>query len=396
MTKKISILIFIIAVVMISMISCRNMSSKPDRVHIEGIENFQPSRTHSEESYLLYYPADIRVSQNVTLVKEVNNKGETLVEYEITDEDFRRVVTHQKPNNLNELYLSFFGEATIDNYFFTYDIRNNHFKKIELDYFDVPVGVDHIKHFGEDVLLQNLVSHKTGDQNLDENGNFSVSMTNVTTEQSFETELGFVPRWAPILQFKKRIIFGTSGYYNEEDEYVAPNIGISSLEEGNIDYLTFNDTKEELFPVYANTDFAYIIGSSGQMYTLDEGFNIQTFKPFEELSFQDYYFYEESNAYLMLNEKKALYSVIGESGTIFGILTLNDHPEFTLLKDSFTEEGKTYNVLYQNSDEEELYIIELGDEMDNVIVLNSHDLTLKYKFPIEQGYLMDFVVKLKK
>ncbi|UTR14755.1 hypothetical protein MM221_19765 [Salipaludibacillus sp. LMS25] len=367
---------------------------KTDRIRIEGIENFEPDRSSSEESYLLYYPADIRVSQNVTLVKEVNNKGDILTEYEIIDEDFRRVVAHQKPNHSNELYLSFFGEATIDNYFYTYDIRNNHFKKIHLDYFDFPVGVDHIKHFGDDVLLQNLVSHKTGDQNSDEYGNFSVSITNVTTEQSFETELGFVPRWSPILHFKEKVLFGTSGYYNEEDEYVAPTIGISSLEEDRIDYLTFNDTKEELFPVYANNDFAYIVGSSGQMYTLDEDLNIQTFKPFEKLSFQDHYFYEESNAYLMLDEKKALYSVMGENGMVFGILTLNEHPEFTLLEDSFAEESKTYTILYENVDEEELYIIELGDEIDNVIVLNSHDLTLKFKFPIEQGYLMDFVVKL--
>ncbi|MDO4764703.1 MAG: hypothetical protein Q4A29_01485 [Eubacteriales bacterium] len=103
----------------------------------------------------------------------------------------RRFFIHQKPTQPNLLYISLFGETTYDNYYFTYDIANKKFQRVDIDYFPHITGVEHIIHYSEDVLFQTLVSHKTGEQNFDmEKMSFQKSISNFSTQQSFETEYG--------------------------------------------------------------------------------------------------------------------------------------------------------------------------------------------------------------
>ncbi|CAM4106796.1 hypothetical protein [Lederbergia lenta] len=106
----------------------------------------------------MFYPTDWRVSQEYTLVKEVTKTGKEVKKYKIIDDEFTRMIPNQKPNNMNQLYLSFFGDAEIDNYYFTYDIQNNSFKKVELNYFDYKVGIDHLAHYGNDIIFR-LIHH---------------------------------------------------------------------------------------------------------------------------------------------------------------------------------------------------------------------------------------------
>ena len=177
-----------------------------EKIIVHGIENFEPVSSDGE-NYLLYYPADSRISQKNTIVKEVTTTGDIVREYEIKDSDFRRMSVHQKPNNPNQLYISLFGEPTIDNYFYTYDITKKKFEKVTLDYFDYEVGVDHIMHYGDDTIFQTLVSHKTGDQNIQADTNeFNVSISNYSTKKSFETEYGHAPKWSPLLKFNNKIL----------------------------------------------------------------------------------------------------------------------------------------------------------------------------------------------
>ncbi|WP_141556816.1 hypothetical protein [Bacillus sp. Marseille-P3800] len=243
-------------------------------------------------------------------------------------------------------------------------------------------------------MVQNIVSHKTGNQNLDADGRFNVSISNVTTEESFETELGFSPRWSPVLKLKNKIIFGTNGHYIYED-YQEPQIAIKHDDSNDFSYLTFNDSEEELFPVYLKDDVAFIVGSSGQMYTINDQLETNTFSPFEELIQQESYFEEGINNYLMLDETNALYSVYNNSTTTFGILNFKeDNPSFTVLENEFVEDNNRYKILYQNLDEQEIFIVEYGDRLDHLIVLDRESYKVKKKFQIDQGYLMDFVVKL--
>ncbi|PJN88081.1 hypothetical protein [Bacillus sp. mrc49] len=153
------------------------------RIVVNGIGNFNPVPSNGK-NYLLFYPADLRVSQKNTIVKEVTNQGDIVREYEIKDRDIRRMSFHQKPNDINKLYISFFGEATIDNYYFTYNIKEKKFTKVNLNYFEHKVGVDHIIHYGDDILFQTLVSHKTGEQNVNlENNEFNVSISDYSIKK---------------------------------------------------------------------------------------------------------------------------------------------------------------------------------------------------------------------
>ena len=79
-------------------------SEASTRSVINGIENFTVEKVGADDHYYLFYPADHRVSQGFTLVKEVSNTGEVIKEFEIKDEDFRRAAIHQKPNDSNRLY----------------------------------------------------------------------------------------------------------------------------------------------------------------------------------------------------------------------------------------------------------------------------------------------------
>lgn len=388
-------MVLLIAGIIISALSIFRNTEYENRIIINGIENFEPKSSETKGNFLLFYPADPRVSQESTIVKEVTKKGEIVQEYAIKDSDFGRMLIQQKPNNLNKLFISFFGDASIDNYFFTYDIAKSKFNKVNLDYFNYPVGVDHIQHYGEDTLFQTIVSHKTGDQNIDKKTNeFNMSISNYSSEKSFETEYGFEPKWTPLLGFNSKIFYGTSGEVKEKETMEYPGIGIIDLENQLIHYESPESNDVDLFPVYSSKDRAYIVSDTGKLYAYNNELKYEVFEPFKKLQKQDFYYYQEFRP-LVINEKTALYNLYSyEYGNTLGLLTFEPVPTYKPLKKSYVNNKNNYKFIYQDIDNEEIYVLSNNEESYKVLILDNKTLDLKVEFPVEYGHLLDFIVRI--
>ncbi|KAA0548979.1 hypothetical protein FZW96_03445 [Bacillus sp. BGMRC 2118] len=372
-----------------------NKNNDLEKIVISGIENFKPTKENNKDRYLLFYPSDKRTSQKFTIVKEVSTSGNIIKEYEIHDDEFRRMTLHQKPNELGNLYISLFGEAVIENWYYKYDLRERLFKKVSLDYFKFDVGVDHIKHYGKDVLFQNLVSHKTGDQNFDPNtGNFNMSISDYDTKKSFETEYGYAPNWTPLLQLNNRIIYSGSGQVNEEGIPENAFVGLINTENNEVEYTKFDNKSIEYYPVYSNSNYAYIIGDEGKLFVLDKEFKYKTYDVFKGLPKQDYYYI--NNGTLLLNEDTALHFLFDdEKGTSLGLLKFGDNPTFSLLDMDYIKPEMSYRILYQDIVNNEIFLIESNEESNgHLLILDNKNFNLKKKIPINQNHLLDFVIKL--
>ena len=366
-----------------------------DIIQVNGISTFKPISSENEGNFLLFYPADLRVSQDHTIVKEVDKTGEIIRQYEVIDKDFRRMIVHQKPNYMDQLYISFFGEATIDNYFFTYNINNRLFNKVNLDYFDYSVGVDHIRHYGNHTLFQTIVSHKTGDQNTHpETYDFNVSISDYTAKDSFETEFGYAPKWTPLLQFNNKLIYATAGKVNDKNVYKNIGIGLIDLSKQQVHYEKFNSYNTDFFPLYASDNHAYILGTSGELYVYDKSFNYKTFKPFKNLPEQDWYYNEEKPP-LLINEYTILTSIYSEDqGSTVGLLELESEPIFKPLQKSYIKPNFFHKFLYQDPANEEIYILQQNDKEEYLLVIDNETFELKVRLPIDYGHLLDFVVRI--
>ncbi|MRX71572.1 hypothetical protein GJU40_05200 [Bacillus lacus] len=367
------------------------LSRNTETILVDGIEKFEPLKNSNH--YLLYYPADKRVSQENTIVKEVTADGKVVREYEIRDQYFRRMSAHQKPNHSNSLYISLFGEATIDNYYYTYDISKKKFQRVKLDYFDYEVGVDHIMHYGDSVLLQTLVSHKTGEQNVNaETNEFNVSISNFSTQNSFETEYGHAPKWAPLLQFNGKIIYGTSGQVDEEDIYVNSGIGVIDLENQKAEYMNINKNAD-MYPLYSTEEYAYVLGESGEVISYNTDFDYEVQKPFQGMSKDDIFFNEESSQ-LLLNSITALYQVYSQKkGSIIGLLTYEPALTFQPLQKEYLDPDSSYRFLYQDQENGEIYIISSSEREEKLLVIDNTSFSLKADIPVTNSHLLDFVAK---
>ncbi|BAB03903.1 BH0184 [Halalkalibacterium halodurans C-125] len=368
-----------------------------ERVQVEGIEQFHLDLLTNEESdYLLFYPADIRVNQDATIVKAINENGEIVEEFEIVDDKFRRMFIHQKPTDMDTLYVSLFGEATSDNYYYTFDLQRLSFEKVELDYFSSNVGVQNLEHFGEEVLFDTAVSHKTGEQNIDpDTYAFNVSLSNATTEQSFETELDFVPKSAPLLGFQERIIYGLSGRLNQEGHYENAGIGIVDMAKENVTYEDFQQEGQDLYPLYANDDYAYILSEKGTLFVYDREFQYRATYPFHHLPRQDMYYLEGEGA-VFLEENKAFYLVQSEEdGFTLGLLTFGEHPTFQALEKDYIQKDATYEILYYDHVVKEIYLREEGADA-HLLIIDNGTFDVKAKIPIEDSHLLDFVLKVER
>ncbi|WP_142317299.1 hypothetical protein [Bacillus sp. AFS017336] len=388
-------IILIIAGLMITTISIFRNKEYDNSIIINGIETFEPKPSNKEDHFLLFYPADPRVSQESTIVKEVDKSGEIVQEYAIKDKDFGRMKIQQKPNYLNQLYVSFFGDATIDNYFFTYDIAKRKFNKVNLNYFKYTVGVDHILHYGKDILFQTIVSHKTGDQNLDLKTNeFNMSISNYSSEESFETEYGHTPKWTPLLGFNNKVFYGTNGKVKEKETAEYPGIGIIDLENQSVHYESPETDDIDLQPVYSNKNHAYIISDTGKMYAYNSKLKYEVFEPFKNLEEQDFYYDQEFHP-LMIDEITALYNVYSyENGSTLGLLTFEPVPTFQPLKKSYVNAKNKYKFIYQDPEKKEVYVLCKNEENYKILVLDNKTLDLKVEFPVEYGHLLDFIVRI--
>ncbi|MED4532039.1 hypothetical protein [Metabacillus fastidiosus] len=392
--KKNVLFIMAFIIILLSLSAC---NKEKDRIIMTNMEEIDFSKVGKKDNFLLFYPADIRTSQDYTLVKEVSKTGEIIQEYEIRDKAFRRMAIHQKPNNINELYISFFGEAVIQNWYYTYDIADRKFKKVDLDYFKYDVGVDHIMHYGPDVLFQNLVSHKTGDQNYDNNtGNFNMSISNFTTKKSYETEYGYAPNWSPILKLDETIIYSGSGQVNEDG--IPENAFVALINSNNekIEYTNLDKQATSFYPIYATEEKAYIVGAEGKLFVLDKNLNYETYEPFKHLSKKDFYYRDNITGILLLDKHTALYNLYDEKdGVTLGLLTFKNTPSFSVLNKDYINKEMDYEMLYQDIQKKEIYLMETDyDGNAHLLVLDNQNLNLKYKIPVKQDHLLDFVLKI--
>ena len=369
--------------------------SPAGEVKIEGIENF--SLDDSDADYVLLYPADWRVSQDFTLVKEVTKTGEVLHQYRIIDEDFRRASIHQKPNDSYTLYMSLFGEPVIQNWFYTYDLQTHRFKQIPLDYFQYETGVNHIMHYGEDVIFNTIASHKTGDQIFNPvTHDFKVSMSNFTTEVSYETEWGLEPSWTPIVQFNGHLIYAGAGKVNDAGYSVDTFVAFINEENESVESTNFDHKGVEFAPIFANEKHAFILGiHTGELIVLDRNFDDEVFTPYENVEKRELYYVHD--AFLMIDYERALQVITEHDRTVdmLGILTLSDEPRFTPLEKEYIHPDRHYRILYQDLDKGVIFLIESeeGASDGHVLVIDNKEFDLIDRFPVEYSQLLDMVVK---
>lgn len=372
--------------------------NEKDRIKLEGIENFPPEELNENGSYFLVYPADNRVSQGYTLIKEVLKSGEVVQEYEILDEDFRRASVYQKPNELNQLYISLFGEPVIQNWFYKYDIDRKKFNKMDIDYFNYDVGVGHFKHYGKDVLFETLVSHKTGTQNYDEeSGDFNLSISNYSTKESWETIPGYEPTSEAILQFGDKIMYAVSGTVDDDGIPINPSIAIIDTNIGETQFMQFDDNENgwEYYPFFVTNEYAYILGEQGALYVLDQELNVKTYSPFQGLSDQDYYYDMDTN--LLLDDTTALHMLYQENNgkTIptLGLFSFDKEPTFTILENDYIRENYHYKFLYQDINNNEIYMVGIDENSDHLLVIHNETFKLIHDIPVKFGHLLDMVIK---
>lgn len=388
------VVLFISTVVSVSAYLANQSDEQKNRIVVNGIENLTFMNEISEDHYLLFYPSDSRTSQESTLVKEVAKTGKTIKEYEVYDDTIRRINVHQKPTNPNELYISFFGEAVIENWYYMYDIQKRSFKKVDLPYFKYDTGVDHIMHYGPDVLLQNLVSHKTGDQNLnEETGNFQMSITNDTEQKSYETNYKLVPLWSPLLELGNKIIYAGNG---EENNLGAAKGAIVLIDRKTSEtvYMDFGQKSSQFYTVYGTENHAYIISNKGKMFVLNQDLTFKEYDTFKSVPAQDSYFTDSSGT-LLIDQDRALHFVYSEQdGPVLGLLSLKGEPTFSPMDKPYIQSDMNYRILYRDTQQGEIYMIESdGEEKGNLLVIDHKTFDLVYKIPVEYDHLLDFVVK---
>lgn len=394
--KKIFFLSLVSLLLLASLMIWNNKTDDATSIKVNGINTFKPKPSQQNDHYLLFYPADRRFSKENTIIKEVDKTGKVIREYEVIDQDFGRMFVHQKPNDLNQIYISFFGEARIDNFYFTYDIKNKMFNKVKLDYFDYTVGVDHIMHYGNDVLFPTTVSHKTGEQNIDPKTNeFNVSISDYTQKVSFETEYGYVPKWAPLLSFNHKVLYATSGTLNvATGKYEKIGIGLIDLSKQKVQYEMFNSHDTDYFPLYASDEHAYILSNSGRMYVYDKSFQYKIVEPFKNLPKQDWY-YNQEFPHLLIGEHTILTSVYHEGkGSTVGFIELEPEPIFKSLDKSYLSSNFYYKFLYQDTENEEIYVLQKNEDEAYLLVMDNKNFELKDKIPMKYGRSLDFAIRI--
>jgi hypothetical protein len=387
-----SIVVFAAVIVLFQVFKSHGEAST--RSTINGIENFTVEKVGADDHYYLFYPSDHRVSQGYTLVKEVSEIGEVIKEFELKDKDFRRAAIHQKPTDTNRLYISLFGEAVVEDFYYTYDLSKQKFQQVPLTYFQHNVGVNHIMHYGTDVIFNTIASHKTGDQDYNsQTGDFKMSISNFTEEKSYETEYGRAPDWSPILQFNNNFIYAGSGQVNDagipENTFVA--IADPNLETAK--YMNFDRKAAQFAPIFSTEENAYILADTGELFVMDKDLSYETYEPYKDLPKQDVYY--SAGQFLMLNEEVALQGVHHDGKTMLGLLTLSEEPKFDLLEKDYLNPTNSYKILYQDFNNNSIYIIEGegDDKKGNLLVIDNTNFDLIHKIPIEYHYLLDMVIK---
>jgi hypothetical protein len=364
-----------------------------------GIESFNEIKKKHKDSYLVIYPKDSRYSQDITVVREISPQGKQIAKYDIVDNNFNRAIFFQKPNNKNLLYVSFFGEPVLDNFYYTYDIRNRKFAKVDIPYFNLDVGVNHIMHYGENVVFNTIASHITGDQRYDEEEeSFITSISNYDKKYSIETEYNHVPTWSSLINIDNKIIFTvlSSKSYEEVKSYVA----IVDEEKSKISYMNFGNLNERMYTAYLSNKQTYIIGEFGNLYVLNEDLTYKSFRIFDNYTgsnFESYYTYYDSDSSLMLDEKTAFHEIYNFDlkKYILGFIHLDkENPTFEPFEPNFLDSNSPHELLYCDEYNNRLYIHERTEKSENgyIVVIDSKTFELIDKFPVKYDSFVDMVV----
>ena len=364
-------------------------------IEINGIENFKPNDLNdkiSENNYFLYYPSDIRVSQDYTLIKQVDKNGNIINEYKVYDDKFRRINIDQKIADKNNLYLTPFGEAVLENWFYMFNLSSNTFSKVDLDYFKYDVGVHSMKHQGYDILFSTVATHTTGDQQYNEEKNsFKISISNFTTKKSYETSYDYIPSISGgLTTFNDKIVYSTI-------QNIENKSGIVFIDEsGKFDFLSFDGIeKEEVSIIFSDNDSLYLISSNNKFIKVNKNLDYEIFD-FGK-NFKDY-FYDSS---LLLDTNSILISLKNRSfskssTTILGVLTFNEDIKFNIIDNIGNKNNVLYNIKYMDKNGNIFIIEDIERNKGNIIILDyNNNFKIKNIIPVSYPHLLDLVIEVK-
>jgi len=75
------------------------------------------------------------------------------------------------------------------------------------------------------------------------------------------------------------------------------------------------------------------------------------------------------------------------------MLSLEPTPKFKKLDKNYIQSNSIYRFLYQNINEEEIYVVKSSEKKESLLVLDNKSFDLITEIPIEDAHLLDFVVK---
>lgn len=372
-------------------------SIKKDNKFIEfnNIENFKPNNLidkNIQDNYFLYYPSDMRVSQSFTLIKQIDNKGNLINSYKIFDNNINRFNIHPKIEDKENLYLSFYP-PNLNNTFYKFDLSNNTFNKINLDYINSNVGIENIKHQGNDILFSTMSEYTKEEEKYNtENFSFKTSISNFTTKQFYDFPYGYtINLQSNLLNFNNNIVCSVIDENNK-------NVLAFLNESGNFKIFTFPEIENEyLYLISCDNDTLYLITSNNKLIKLNKDLK---YKITEFNKNYPNYLYDSS---LLLDENNILISLVNSdkkssknNKTILGILTIKPNIKFTPINTFETNKGSIYKFQYMNKYNNIFIIEDKQNDKGNVIILDyNNNFNIKNKIPILYPHLLDLIVEIK-
>ena len=373
-------------------------SIKKDNKFIEfnNIENFKPNNLIDksiQDNYFLYYPSDMRVSQSFTLIKQIDNKGNLINSYKIFDDNnINRFNIHPKIEDKENLYLSFYP-PNLNNTFYKFDLSNNTFNKINLDYINSNVGVENIKHQGNDILFSTMSEYTKEEEKYNtENFSFKTSISNFTTKQFYDLPYGYtINLQSNLLNFNNNIVCSVIDENNK-------NALAFLNESGNFKIFTSPEIENEyLYLISCDNDTLYLITENNKFIKLKKDLK---YKITEFNKNYPNYLYDSS---LLLDENNILVSLVNSdkkssknNKTILGILTIKPTIQFTPINTFETSKGSIYKFQYMNKYNNIFIIEDKQNDKGNVIILDyNNNFNIKNKIPILYPHLLDLIVEIK-
>lgn len=374
---------FLLVLSLMALAGCSFFNSPKD-ISKEKVADIELVNNH----YYLFYPSDSRTTQNYTYVTELDNNGEIVQNYKITDDKLSRFQPFQNPLSPDVIYLKKFGEPTLEASFFEYELTSNRFTEKQFDYFNFDLGITNFFTYGENMILTTIVSHKTGEQNITDSGDFQVSISNVNTKETIELPYKSVPMTTVNLFYKNKAIYMTAGYLADEEKELFENkgIGIVNFSDSSIQFLNpEKGDNNQYWSIYSDEDYFYVFGDSGTLYQFSEDFSFKKMNSLKK--YKDIQLTDEVNP-MYLSNHDMLYTFYNDDKPIVGVLSLKDYT----FKEIDLGEIDDIDFLYQNKNKSEIYLKSFKDEKGSLIVLDNKKFKIKKEIPIKYPLALDFVI----